>query len=332
MTDSAPIIDIPSNPRPNGAVAYWVKGAAGKRVRACAAPGAPPDAAHGAAPGAGPARGSAIICPGRTEFIEKYFEVARELQARGFATVIMDVRGQGLSDRFMKDRLPGHIDSLDLAARDLAAAAAASPVALPKPYVVFAHSMGGAIALRALQTKRIDAAGAVFSAPMWGLDALKGPRLLAVRILNALGFGKQHPAGAAGDPGEETFETNPVTHDRARWERTRALISAEPGLALGGVTIGWAVAAARAIALLQHRATLKRLATPLLAFTAEEEKLVANWSHPLVTERAPAGEHVTIPRAMHEILQETDEVRAQFWARTDAFLEKVAPPAAAASA
>ncbi len=322
MTDSAPIIDIPSNPRPNGAIAYWFKGASGRRIRACAAPGAGP---------APPGRGSAIICPGRTEFIEKYFEFARELQARGFATLIMDVRGQGLSDRFIKDRLPGHIDSLDLAARDLAAAAAGSPVSLPKPHVVFAHSMGGAIALRALQTRRIEAAGAVFSAPMWGLDVLKGPLLMAVRILNTLGFGKMYAPGAK--PGaEETFETNPVTHDRARWERAAALIAADRNLALGGVTIGWAAAAARAIALLQDRAALKRLTTPLLVFSAEKEKLVANWSHPLVAGRAPAGEHVTIPRAMHEILQETDEVRAQFWARTDAFLEKVAPPAAAASA
>ena len=44
-------------------------------------------------------KGTVCIFPGRTEFIEKYFEVVRDLRARGFAVAVLDWRGQGLSDR-----------------------------------------------------------------------------------------------------------------------------------------------------------------------------------------------------------------------------------------
>jgi lysophospholipase len=36
--------------------------------------------------------------------------------------------------------------------------------------------------------------------------------------------------------------------------------------------------------------------------------------------RLKVGRHVLIPQARHEILQETDEVRKDFWAAFDAYL------------
>ena len=44
-------------------------------------------------------KGTVCVFPGRAEFIEKYFEVVRDLRARGFAVATIDWRGQGLSDR-----------------------------------------------------------------------------------------------------------------------------------------------------------------------------------------------------------------------------------------
>ncbi len=44
-------------------------------------------------------RGSIIMCPGRTEFIEKYFETTADLIQKGFNVLMVDPRGQGLSDR-----------------------------------------------------------------------------------------------------------------------------------------------------------------------------------------------------------------------------------------
>ena len=45
------------------------------------------------------ARGTVVIVGGRGDYIERYFETARELIARGFAVATVDLRGQGGSQR-----------------------------------------------------------------------------------------------------------------------------------------------------------------------------------------------------------------------------------------
>jgi lysophospholipase len=44
-------------------------------------------------------RGSVVVSPGRSEPIEKYFEVVQDLLDRGFVVLVHDWRGQGLSHR-----------------------------------------------------------------------------------------------------------------------------------------------------------------------------------------------------------------------------------------
>src|SRR3979411_1317597 len=82
---SMKLISIPANPVPDGAVTGMLKTPDGVSIRFARWP--PP-------PGR---KGTVCIFNGRTEFIEKYFEVARELHARGFAVATIDWRGQGLS-------------------------------------------------------------------------------------------------------------------------------------------------------------------------------------------------------------------------------------------
>ena len=53
------------------------------------------------------ARGTVAVFGGRGEFIEKYFELAGDLIARGFCVLLMDWRGQGGSDRPLRIRAKG---------------------------------------------------------------------------------------------------------------------------------------------------------------------------------------------------------------------------------
>ncbi|MFM2355698.1 MAG: lysophospholipase, partial [Pseudomonadota bacterium] len=43
-------------------------------------------------------RGTVLMFPGRTEYIEKYAHVATAMGKAGYATLIIDWRGQGLAD------------------------------------------------------------------------------------------------------------------------------------------------------------------------------------------------------------------------------------------
>ena len=40
------------------------------------------------------AKGTVLLIPGRTEYIEKYGPAAADLRARGFDTLVLDLRGQ----------------------------------------------------------------------------------------------------------------------------------------------------------------------------------------------------------------------------------------------
>ena len=116
------------------------------------------------------ARATVVVLPGRGEFIEKYAETTGDLLARGFATAHVEWRGQGLSDRLLPLRDPGHINDYREYLEDLRAALdRCKELELPRPFVMLAHSMGGQIGLRFLHDAPGAFAAAVMTAPMWGI-------------------------------------------------------------------------------------------------------------------------------------------------------------------
>ena len=67
---------------PESARAYWITAADGVRLRVAVWP-------------KDNARGTIVLFPGRTEYVEKYGRVAEELTAAGYAVTAIDWRGQG---------------------------------------------------------------------------------------------------------------------------------------------------------------------------------------------------------------------------------------------
>lgn len=317
-----PFVHVPGNPEPEGAVEHWIEGRGGLKLRALLCP------ALGGAP-----RGSVIICNGRTEFIEKYFEVIRELQARGFAVFTMDWRGQGLSGRELPNPLKGHFATLDDPIGDLFTALRLYGERLPKPHIVLAHSMGGGIALRALQSNKLQADGAVFCAPMWGIASLKGFAEDFAKFMHAIGAGHFFAPGVETKWKNEKFnKRNALTHDKERHARAMGLVSAEPRLQLAGPTLSWVAAAVEAFDAFQQPNALKHLRLPVMVISAGEESIVDNRSHEVVAPLLPNARRIVIAGARHEIMMEQDNLRAQFWAAFDVIADQVAPRAAARTA
>ena len=311
-----PFVRVPGNPEPEGAEELWFEGRGGVKLRALLAPAL-----------GGPARGSVILFNGRTEFIEKYFEVVGELQRRGFAVFTMDWRGQGLSDRELSNRLKGHFSNFEDPVSDIYTALRIYNDRLPRPHIVLAHSMGGCIALRALQTNKITAEGAVFNAPMWGIANLKGFAEDFAKFMTAIGLGGMFVPGVETRWTKQSFKKNALTHDKERYLRAQGLIGADRQLALAGPTLGWVSAALNAFEALRQPGALKHLRMPIVVISAGEESLVDNASHVEVVSLLPSGTHVVIPGAHHEIMMETDEIRAKFWAEFDRIADLAAPRA-----
>jgi lysophospholipase len=265
-----------------------------------------------------------VLSTGRTEAIEKYFEVVRDLQQRGFVVLVNEWRGQGLSHRDLPDRLKGHALGAETYLADYRALLVAFEARLPKPWIAIGHSMGGCLTLMALargQAPRF--AGAVLCAPMLGLRLPRFARaLVALRLLTGRARDWAQPPG---DPAGEPFEGNVLTGDPVRYRRGKDLLRANPDLALSSPTWGWLDFALRATAWLAKGENLKDANLPVVIVSASRDKLVSNADQKAIATLLPRGEFVTVEGAEHEILMETDPLRNQFWERFDALADGAAP-------
>jgi lysophospholipase len=315
--EPAPLVATAEAPIPQGMCAFWHQGADGARLRAAIAPSD------------GPARGTVVLSPGRTEPIEKYFEVIGELQARGFWVLAHDWRGQGLSHRLLADRLKGHAEGHGDFLDDFRRLLDDCEPQLPKPWISLGHSMGGALVAMALAAGERRFSAAFLSSPMMGLTAarrlpLEAARLIARAMVRA---GRAEAWVFEGyDPMLGPFESNILTHDERRYERYRAQLRACPDLALGGVTWGWLAFAFDCAAELTRPAAARAAQIPLTVVGASEDHLVQTGPARRYAERAPQGRYAEIAGAYHEVLMETDARRALVWREFDELVGRAAPP------
>ncbi|WP_257892837.1 alpha/beta fold hydrolase [Gymnodinialimonas phycosphaerae] len=295
MTEPAPFYaDVAEGP--SDVAASWVRAQDGTRLRMAVWPNG--------------AKGTVLMFPGRTEYVEKYGRVASDLAAHGYGMAAFDWRGQGLSDRPAHRRDMGHVVSFDEYRQDVAAfRAAMESMNLPKPWFLIGHSMGGCIGLRALYDG-LPVAAAAFTGPMWGLQMaplLKTVSPLVMVLAGPFGFGKAFaPTTGPWEPLE--FENNTLTTDRNQFDYMSRQTDKHPELSLGGPSLTWVKAAIIETSELME---LEPLDMPTVAIVGTGERVVdidavktrmASW---------PKGSYLSIEGGEHEVLMETDVLRTQ---------------------
>ncbi len=306
------LISIPANPVPETAVSGTVKTPDGVTLRYARFE-----------PPAG-RRGTVCIFTGRTEWIEKYFETVRDLRARGFAVAILDWRGQGLSDRASSDRRKGFVRSF--ADYDVDLETFMREVVLPDcppPIFALAHSMGGAVLIRAAHRGQRWFDRIVLTAPMIALGLINATAAASaiVRGMRLAGFGGAYvPGRYSGVLDLRPFTGNILTTDPVRYARNAAILEAEPALALGGPTVAWADAALRTMRVMQEPSYPSQIRQPILIVAAGRDAIVSNAAIEDFATLLRAGSHLVVVGAQHEILMEQDRFRSQFWAAFDAFV------------
>lgn len=316
MAEPAFLVSIPEAPVPDHGKAERFRGADGATLRAATFfPG-------------GAVRGTVVLSPGRSEPLEKYFEVVDDLLARGFAVLLHDWRGQGLSDRSLADRLRGHARGYAPFLADYEALLDTFEARMPKPWIAMGHSMGGCLTLLALAKGESRFSACVLSAPMLGLNTGDVPPW-ATKVLSwtlaRVGLAGQYVKGGEYDPLTQTFEKDTLTHDRRRYDRYMAQLRADPRIALGGMTWGWLDFAVSACAWLARRGAVETVRIPVTIVAAELDDRVLNPSQKAIADRLPQGRYVEVPGAFHEILIETDPRRAIFWKAFDETVDPIAP-------
>lgn len=316
MAQTAELFALARNPVPSGAAVGFFQGYDGAPMRFARWE-----------PTRTPHRGTVCCFTGRSEYIERYFETIADLRRRGFSVAIMDWRGQGASYRALANPRKGHIKDFSEYDRDLACFM--EQVVLPScraPFYALAHSMGGHILLR--EAGRADSwfERIIVTAPMLEFHPSRvGVPDRFARLYATCGvwcgLGTSYVRGGKDDFDDgRPFEENLLTTDRERFERNRALAAAAPHLTIGSATVGWLRAAYKSMAMLNNDFYPAKVKVPLLLFVAGADMIVLPRAIEDFATRLKVGREVMISTAKHEILQETDEIRARFWAAFDAYL------------
>ena len=312
------LIEPPDSPVPPGARCGIVAAADGVRLRWAGFEAPRP-------------RGTVILLQGRAEYVECYFETIRDLQARGLAVVTFDWRGQGGSQRLAGHPRKGHVSTMAAYDFDLDAVLRLVAPAYPKPWYVLAHSTGGLVAVANGPRLARDVRRLVLTAPFLGLGTV-GPRegvaRALARTMRTLGMGRDWVPGGGATPIHTTpFEQNFLTSDPVRHARGAEMSYRHPELAIGSPTVGWLAAAFDAMDRVFAPEALEAWRLPTLIFSCGGDVVVSNRAIETFSTRTATTDHLVVPGARHELLQERDRYREQFWAAFDAFVPgSTAPP------
>ncbi len=312
MLESAPFFADFAD-APAGSKAYWLNTKDGLRIRVAHFP-------------AEEAKGTILMFPGRTEYVEKYGRTALDFAERGYAMIAIDWRGQGLADRMTRNTRVGHVEEFTDYQHDVASMLdAARALDLPEPYHLIAHSMGGGIGLRAVM-EGLPVASAMFSGPMWGIhiSTLMRPAAWAISWSGKrLGFGDRMAplTSSANYVIAEPFEDNTLTTDPEMFAYMRRQMIEQPALQLGGPTLRWLH---EALAETQALARLPSPDLPCLTVFGSNERIVdierirsrmAVW---------PKGELWEVDGLEHEVLMESPQIRGEITDRATAFFDAAA--------
>ncbi|MEM8554362.1 MAG: alpha/beta hydrolase [Pseudomonadota bacterium] len=256
-------------------------------------------------------RGTVLCFPGRTEYIEKYMHVARKFREAGYGFVAIDWRGQGLADKLIDDTALGHVERFSDYQHDVDAMVAyATSANLPRPWHLVAHSMGGAIGLRAL-ARGLDVQSAAFSAPMWDLTISKPVRPIArviPRLAEATGFSKAMVPGTGRGSYVMTAspDDNKLTNDPNTFLWFQGHVKAHPELGLSGPTMRWLTEAFREF---DDYARMPAPDVPCRAYVGTEERIVSPQRIHDLANKWPTLSLMELPGAQHEIFMEAPAVR-----------------------
>ncbi len=272
---------------------------------------------------AGATKGTVLLLPGRTEYIEKYGRAAGDLAQRGYATVAVDFRGQGLSNRALTDPMAGHVTDFAEFQHDVdAAMGLIERLSLPGPRYLMSHSMGGCIALRAL-TRGLRVQAAAFSAPMWGISMAAWMRPVAQVLASAAALFNMTHRYAPGSAAttyvlNAPFEGNVLTSDPDMWAYMQRQVAKHPDLALGGPSMGWLRAAMAECSALSM---IDSPSYPAFSALGLAEKVVDTMPIHVRMARWPGGRLDLYQAAEHEVMMETASTRSRFFDAADSLFQ-----------
>ena len=270
-------------------------------------------------------RGTVMILHGFTENVEKYAELIHSLLTRQWSVVIYDQRGHGRSWRAdgLADPSLTHVDRFDEYVRDMECVYRQITAAMPLPYRVFCHSMGGAVTALFLERHPGLFDRAAMCAPMIA-PALKGLPKPVVQGMcrTALLFrhGKKRIIGSKPYEGKENFDTA-CANGRQRFDWYEQLRSRHPAFQNNGPSYGWLKEAMGVTKTILAPGAVEKIDAKVRLYSAELDQTVIHQPQLDFIRRVKDGSHVQVAGAKHEIYRSPDDILFPWWRDVLTFLE-----------
>ena len=261
------------------------------------------------------AKAVVVLFHGFCEFYGKYHEMTWYMYRKGYGFYFPEMRGHGLSGGKLKEKDLVHVDDYEEYVRDMKGFydRVVSKNSLPK--ILFAHSMGGAIASLYLEQYPGDFCGAVLSSPMLKLrtQGFTPGKIKALTVLVTLLHKKKKlSAGQNRFDGVNIFEKSSC-QSRSRYDYMFEMRCADENYQTYGATFGWSIASFAATDRLMKNAS--KIQTPLAVFMAGQDHLVDPAGYQEFFSLQPKAHRYEYPTSRHEIFNADTEVRKDYYGK-----------------
>lgn len=262
-------------------------------------------------------RGTVVIVHGFTENAYKFSEIIYSLLQNGFDVAAYDQRGHGRSWRSEKiqDMSLTDVDRFTDYKRDLEIIMDTVVSKLPKPWLLFSHSMGGAVSALFLEEHPQVFSRAALCAPMIQAN-LGGLAPFAARMLchGMELIGKSNSRIFVSKPytQKEEFETSCATgKERFDWYEDIRFNRKE--FQNNGPTYSWLLESVRVTSRVLAPGAPENIACPVRLYTAGLDNTVLPEPQKKFISRVKDGSHVVVDNAKHEIYRSADDVLFPWW-------------------
>ncbi len=265
--------------------------------------------------------GTIILQQGHNEFIEKYFETIDEFLKKGFAVISFDWRGQGMSERMIKEIEKSYIKNFERHDKDFdEILKLIETKKFPMPYIGIGHSMGGCLMLSAFHRHPKKLRMGILSAPMLGFKN-EGFLKAASAFMNLAKKDTDYLVGSKPNMGVETpFKENDLTRDPKRYERTLKLVRKHPSIRLWGITNSFAKAVNQRFKIIRKKGWVEEIETKVLVINSLEDRVVDPVKTLKTIKRLKNYEIIDFKDCEHEIFMERDSHRNRMWNKIEKFL------------
>ena len=269
-------------------------------------------------------QGTVLVMHGFTENAFKFSEIIYSLLVNGFNVVAYDQRGHGRSWRSekIKDISLVHVDHFSDYVHDMEKIVDTVVSKLPKPWLLFSHSMGGAVSGLYLENHPDTFARAAFCSPM--IQANTGMSTSVVKLLcqGAKLLGKARGRVFISKPytEKETFNEYVATgRERFNWYENIRFNTKE--YQTNGPSYCWTLESVRVTKQLLAPDEPEKIVSHVRLYTAELDNTVMPEAQKKFIDRIKNGSHVIVKGAKHEIYRSNDDVLFPWWHDVLAFLK-----------